>query len=118
MRSVPNRWERASGAKSVGGPGLPAHAGIAPDVLSAKIDQFLGARGFAPNSAGPAPSPAAAPSPASAVTAPADFVCEDDVRQAIRKGETIVLGERAIVTPSARELGEQHRVFRTAQFNG
>jgi hypothetical protein len=42
---------------------------------------------------------------------PADFVCEDDVRQAIRQGRKIVIGERSIVTPSARDLGDEHRVF-------
>jgi hypothetical protein len=41
----------------------------------------------------------------------ADFVCEDDVRQAIRQGRKIVIGERSIVTPAARDLAEEHRVF-------
>jgi hypothetical protein len=42
---------------------------------------------------------------------PADFVCEDDVRQAVRQGRKIVIGERTIVTPAARDLGEQHRIL-------
>jgi ethanolamine utilization cobalamin adenosyltransferase len=42
---------------------------------------------------------------------PAEFVCEDDVRQAVRQGRKIVIGERTIVTPAARDLGEQQRVF-------
>ena len=41
----------------------------------------------------------------------ADFVCEEDVRLAVRQGRKIVIGERTIVTPAARDLGEQHRVF-------
>jgi hypothetical protein len=41
-------------------------------------------------------------------------VCEEDVRLAIRDGRTLVVSERAIITPSARELGEAHRVFREA----
>lgn len=45
---------------------------------------------------------------------PLDFVCEEDVRKAIRAGQQLVIAERAIVTPSARELGDQHRVFRIA----
>jgi hypothetical protein len=42
---------------------------------------------------------------------PSDFVCEEDVRQAIRHGRKIVIGERSIVTPAARDLGEEHRLF-------
>jgi hypothetical protein len=41
----------------------------------------------------------------------ADFVCEEDVRQALRQGRKIVIGDRSIVTPAARDLGEQHRLF-------
>jgi hypothetical protein len=39
------------------------------------------------------------------------FVCEDDVRQAMRAGTTIALGEKTIVTPAARDLGMAHNVF-------
>jgi acetaldehyde dehydrogenase (acetylating) len=46
----------------------------------------------------------------------ADFVCEEDVRLAIRQGRKIVIGERSIVTPAARDLGEQHRVFVQAEW--
>ena len=42
------------------------------------------------------------------------FVCEDDVKQAVRLGRKIVIGERTIVTPAARDLAETHRVFVTA----
>jgi hypothetical protein len=45
------------------------------------------------------------------VEKPADFVCEDDVRQAMRQGRKIVIGERTIVTPAARDLAEQHRLL-------
>jgi len=33
-----------------------------------------------------------------------DFVCEDDVRIAIRDKRKIYIGPRTIVTPSARDL--------------
>ena len=49
---------------------------------------------------------------------PLDFVCEDDVRQAIQAGRKLTLSERAIVTPAARDLGEQHRVFTVAPWTG
>jgi hypothetical protein len=47
----------------------------------------------------------------SVVDKPVEFVCEDDVRQAIRQGRKITIGERTIVTPAARDLAEQHRVL-------
>ena len=49
---------------------------------------------------------------------PLDFVCEDDVRRAIKAGQKLVVSERAIVTPAARDLGEQHRVFTVAPWRG
>lgn len=70
-------------------------------------------------SAAPPPAPAVAPAPAAAPPAespqaPAEFVCEDDVRQALKANRKILLGERTIITPSARDLGEQHHVFVTS----
>lgn len=41
----------------------------------------------------------------------ADFVSEHDVRLAVRGGYKIVIGPRSIVTPLARDLGEEHDVF-------
>ena len=49
--------------------------------------------------------------PTSASAAEAAFVCEEDVRTAIRTGRKIVIGERTIVTPAARDLAAAHRVF-------
>jgi acetaldehyde dehydrogenase (acetylating) len=101
-----------------------APGGIAAESLARRIDQFLASRGYTPPQPGPAPSEAPEsrvgsapvtgndrPTPGSAVEKPADFVCEDDVRQAVRHGRKIVIGERTIVTPAARDLGEQHRLF-------
>jgi acetaldehyde dehydrogenase (acetylating) len=57
-------------------------------------------------------TPETQPSPApSSVASPAPFVCEEDVRQAVKAGTKIVVGERTIVTPAARDLAEAHRVF-------
>jgi len=102
--------------------------GIPAELLARRIDQFLASRGYTPPrlSAAPAASPSDAPkaespakptTPSSAPAAtpslekPTEFVCEDDVRQAVRQGRKIVIGERTIVTPAARDLGEQHRIF-------
>ncbi len=43
---------------------------------------------------------------------PVDFVCENDVRQAVENGRSIAVNDRTIITPAARDLGERHDVFR------
>jgi acetaldehyde dehydrogenase (acetylating) len=110
--------------------------GIPAETLRTRIDSFLASRGYTPQStspAPPAPAPPAPPAPTAAATAvapsaaaapapaapsaprekekPVDFVCEEDVRQAVKAGRKILIAERTIVTPAARDLGEQHRVF-------
>lgn len=124
--SVPGigRWAPATLPKA---PAAPRELGIAAESLARRIDQFLASRGYTP----PAPSapkgltalvepaPVVPPSsrPATGPSSgekPAEFVCEDDVRQAVRQGRKIVIGERTIVTPAARDLAEQHRVFTQA----
>jgi hypothetical protein len=45
---------------------------------------------------------------------PVDFVCEEDVRRAIATGEKIYVNAKTIITPAARELGEQREVFARA----
>jgi hypothetical protein len=42
---------------------------------------------------------------------PVPFVCEDDVRAAITAHSKIIVGNKTIITPSARELAEAHDVF-------
>jgi len=116
------------------GPQLPkarvveAPAGLAAEPLARRIDQFLASRGYsapagtaspAMPAAAPAPPPTPGspppPSPSAATSSkPVDFVCEDDVRQAVKQGRKIVIGERSIVTPAARDLGEEHHVFTQA----
>jgi hypothetical protein len=97
-------------------------AGVTAESLARRIDQFLTSRGYtaparqssespSPASTTGAPAPPKSPSTPVSVEKPADFVCEDDVRQAMRTGRKISIGERTIVTPAARDLAEQHRVF-------
>jgi acetaldehyde dehydrogenase (acetylating) len=86
-------------------------AGISADSLSRRIDEFLGSRGFkGQTGVRPGLDPASGP--------PLDFVCEEDVRLALQAGRQLVVSERAIVTPAARDLGEQHRIFRIAPWHG
>lgn len=56
--------------------------------------------------------PAKPPAPAVAIV---DFVCENDVRAAMTKSQKIYIGPKTILTPSARDLGNQHDIFVTAQ---
>jgi hypothetical protein len=57
---------------------------------------------------------ASAAQPESDAGSVAEFVCEEDVRQAVKLGRTIVVGERTIITPAARDLASAHRVFVSA----
>jgi acetaldehyde dehydrogenase (acetylating) len=104
--------------KTSGGAAGPVRrGGLNPDVLGPRIDQFLASRGIPnpePRSQNPQlerePSTPPGTSVAGAKRA-AEFVCEEDVRQAVRAGLKIVLDSRTIVTPAARDLGEEKRVF-------
>jgi len=77
----------------------------APRLTSSVVDRFLAAkRGVGVGSPEPATRPE---SPLPAAPPPleiADFVCEDDVRQAIARSKKIYIGPGSIVTPSARDL--------------
>jgi acetaldehyde dehydrogenase (acetylating) len=114
--------------KVAGAPSLSA--GIAAGPLARRIDEFLASRGYtAPGVSPPAPvkgENAPPPPPAGRIDAPVsasqpvskplDFVCEDDVRQALRQGRKLVIGERTIVTPAARDFGEAHHLFVAADW--
>src|SRR4051794_37989813 len=124
-----SRWDRAAGT----GPGLQSDApargqslpaaparpappsGISADTLSRRIDDFLGSRGFKPENTGSRPGAhqmvtGSVPG-AHQIAKPLDFVCEEDVRLAIQAGRKLIVSERAIVTPAARDLAEANRVF-------
>jgi len=85
--------------------------------VSSVVDQLLSQRGlFATSQAisqSAPPSSAPQSSPASSSTTPlvVSFVCEDDVRQALRKGEKIYVTPKSIITPAARDLGTDKDVL-------
>ncbi|MEQ1912241.1 MAG: hypothetical protein ABMA15_25700, partial [Vicinamibacterales bacterium] len=56
--------------------------------------------------------------PSGATEAPLEFVCEEDVRLALRDGRKLTVSERAIVTPSARDLAERTDVLFVAPWRG
>lgn len=124
-----------AGLASAGTPGHRAAALSAAPVSAAAsvVDRFLSGRrqrpAPPPNCGCGSPTPSKAPTegvsccatqppsstpPAGADVAsePAvDFVCEDDVRLAIAAKRKIRLKPRAILTPSARDLGERQDIF-------
>jgi acetaldehyde dehydrogenase (acetylating) len=91
--------------------------GVTQEHITHLVERFLSARGGAsanPSAAAPA-NPGAPNAPAANATPPppkpVDFVSEDDVRQAIKCGEKIVVGPRTIITPSARDMGDPIEIF-------
>lgn len=101
LLSAVERYVASRGVSLAGGTGSAVAANV--------VDRFLA------NRTGPSPQPA----PAAAVPAPAapveidvaPFVCEDDIRQAMRREQKIHVGPRTIVTPSARDLGAQYDIL-------
>jgi acetaldehyde dehydrogenase (acetylating) len=105
--------------------------GLDAGLLARRVETFLSARGIASRAPTPQEDAAATtrdPSARAAVTppvapvappattpapvaTPVEFVCEDDVRQAMDASRHIIVDDRTIITPSARDLGNQHRVF-------
>jgi acetaldehyde dehydrogenase (acetylating) len=85
-------------------PHAPHQAGLHASAVTAQVENLLAGR------AGLAP-PAAQSASASSVV---QFVCEEDVRQALASGRTILIDDRTIVTPLARDLGEARKVLITA----
>jgi acetaldehyde dehydrogenase (acetylating) len=107
-------------------PTRPATRDISVETLTARVDAFLTSKGYrppagagVPGPSNPPPAPSAAePAAAAPPQAPAAFVCEEDVRAAVKDGRHILVGEKTIITPSARDLGEASRVFREAVWPG
>jgi len=88
-------------------PAKPQPDAIPADALTARIDKFLASRGLAPQGPETKAADAPAPKPSEAET----FVCEDDVRRAVREGKKLLIGEKTIVTPAARDAGEAAKIF-------
>lgn len=97
-------------------PARPPAEPISADTLTRRIDAFLASRGLAPSP----PTGTVSPTPTnsgqkregdSTPAKPAAFVCEEDVRLAVKDGRTILVGERTIITPAARDAGEASHTF-------
>jgi acetaldehyde dehydrogenase (acetylating) len=112
-------------------PSSRAAASVDRAEIAALVDRFLAERQVRqPASSAPAlpsPPPASSFTPneqpaqsqpvlptngASNSTGPVyDFVCEEDVRRAIAAREKIRINGKTIITPAARELGEERDIF-------
>lgn len=107
-------------------------SGVKPVVVAEVVDRFLAAR-RASGASVPAPicssctapaprepqppetkpaSPGGPPAPPVAIV---DFVCENDVRDAVRAGRKIFIGPKTIVTPAAREAAAANDILVMAQ---
>lgn len=114
-------------------PQRAAHSGGAaphPEAAPTAQSPNGGGNGNGGSAAQAAPAPSAPPAgdggqasaPAPKTPSPAasngkravDFVCEDDVRRALQKGEKIYTNARTIITPAARDMGEAAEVFAKA----
>ncbi|MGH9218824.1 MAG: aldehyde dehydrogenase family protein [Vicinamibacterales bacterium] len=83
---------------------------ISSETLADRIDRFLSTRGLSPP-AQPQIGDRVGVNEASKPAQPEAFVCEDDVRSAVKMGRKLLIGERTIVTPAARDAGEAAHVF-------
>ena len=108
--------EKILAERNLAGAPAVSHAVLA-GIAASVVDQLAASARQGGEAACPAPesacaAPAAAPpgaaqpsgtTPAAETPASVNFVCENDVREAIREGRKIYIGPRTIVTPSARE---------------
>jgi acetaldehyde dehydrogenase (acetylating) len=110
-------------------------AAVSRDAIATLVDSFLREK-LASAPAPAAPPPAPEPKPVPPVPAPVaespvrtiihelrptqaesrprvavDFVSEADVRTAVDKGEKIFVNSKTLITPAARDLGEEKDVF-------
>jgi acetaldehyde dehydrogenase (acetylating) len=127
--AVVSAVERFLANRGVAAPAVPAASKPAKPIdtrhiAASVVDRFLNARatpaGQPASTCGCSTKPAATPEPAAAPPAakPAeqpvaitDFVCESDVRDAVKQLKKIFIGPKTIVTPAARELAAQHDIL-------
>jgi acetaldehyde dehydrogenase (acetylating) len=93
-------------------PAMPQ--GVSAEALASRIDSFLASRGYTPPDASRPLAASTEKTPRA--DNPAEFICEDDVRAALLAGKKLLVGERTIITPAARDLGESQKVFQQASW--
>lgn len=106
------------------GPASSTGRTVSREKIAALVDQFLSRKLEEPATEAPAKQPPVEspvktiihelrpPSPDNgAPPQPVDFVSESDVRAAIEKGAKIYVHPKTIITPAARDLGEEKDIF-------
>ena len=101
----------------------PAASSSVANLATEVVDRFLSGRAARKSPSGPLPvapqttadPPTPEPPAVEVSTQTMDFVCEADVRTAIRDGRKIYIGPKTIVTPSARELAAPSDILVVAQ---
>ena len=98
-------------------PAPPRPAASAAEIAAQVVERFLASRPApAPPPVCPAPAPAPPPAPTpEAEVRIVDFVCENDVREALAARRKIFIGPKTIVTPAARELAAAADILVLAQ---
>jgi acetaldehyde dehydrogenase (acetylating) len=74
---------------------------VAESDLRAKVAAFV--EGKVVRAPDPPPGRSAVSGPPPAAEPPLGFVCEDDVRRALREGKVLRVSSKAVITPSARD---------------
>ncbi len=100
------------GARTAGATAAAAAPASLPASLEVKIARFLATRGVAAAASSGferEPEPPR-PTPPRQVT-PLEFVSEVDVRSALSEGRKLPVGPATLITPSARDLGNENNVF-------
>src|SRR5687767_7480118 len=117
FRSVDRQTVVTAVEKYLAGRGIAVGSSVVASPSAAVVDRFLSSK------TKPAPAQSegcSCPTPVEAPAQPAppalsvevvDFVCESDVREAIRHSCKIYIGPKTIVTPAARETAGAHDVL-------
>jgi hypothetical protein len=103
------------GARMAGAEATAAAPSPLPSLpsLEDKIARFLASRGVASaaSSGFEAEPEIPRPSPPPPPVAPLEFVSEVDVRSALNEGRKLPVGPGTLITPSARDLGNENNIF-------
>jgi acetaldehyde dehydrogenase (acetylating) len=81
------------------------------DAARAFVAKKVGAAGVLPGESPAPPAASCAPRQGAPAEPALDFVSEAEVRDALRQGKRLRVSRKALLTPSARDLGEEKRVF-------
>jgi len=104
-------------------PNRPVESTISSALLSQRADDFLKSR---ISSKGDHESKQEESAPSTLnnrldedakIKTPVEFVCEDDVRKAITRHEKILIDKKTIITPAARDLASDNKIFTESELN-